>query len=141
MATLIFNSCIDDVAKNNIDFGVDTFYLMITNGFPGSKSGQTKRSDITNEITASGTYSAGGGAITATLVKNDGDNTITVTFGNKVWSGVTGVYDGGVIYKYRGGAAAADELVAYIDFGSSASVTNGVLTVTFTSPLTFSNPN
>lgn len=140
MASLVFNSCVEDVAKGRIDFATDTFYLMVTNGFPAGKSTQSRRSDVTNEISASGTYALGGGLITSTFVRNDGNDTITVTFGNKAWSGVTTVYDGAVIYKYRGGAASADELVAYLDFGGTASVSAGTLTVTMTTPLTFANP-
>lgn len=141
MATLVFNSCIADVAKGNIDFDTDTFYVMVCNGFAASKSLHSKRSDVLNEIAASGNYTSGGSSTTVTVTKNDSLNTITVAFSNKIWTGVTTSFDSAVIYKHRGGAASADELVLYLDFGGTQSVSNGEITITFLTPLTFSNPN
>lgn len=141
MATLVFNSCVDDVAKGNIDFNTDTFYVMVCNGFIGSKTAHSKRSDVTNEIGNSGTYASGGSSTTVTVTRNDGNNTITVAFSNKSWTGVTASFDGAVVYKRRGGAASADELVLFLDFGGTQSVSSGEITITFLTPLIFSNPN
>lgn len=51
----------------------------------------------------------------------DGDDIVTPTF--------TGNPRYGVLYKDRGGAASADELIGYVDFGSPQSVVNGTLTI------------
>jgi hypothetical protein len=44
-----------------------------------------------------------------------------------------------VIYKHRGGASTADELVGYVDFGADIASTAGNFAVTFSTPLTIQN--
>jgi len=44
-----------------------------------------------------------------------------------------------VVYKSRGGASSADELVCYLDFGSDVVSTNGTFSVSVTSPLRIQN--
>lgn len=77
--------------------------------------------DATNELAASGNYTAGGNTIAnrtsgytagTNVQKLDGDD---VTFTALTPSAA---FRYGVIYKDRGGAASADELIAYIDFGA-----------------------
>jgi len=61
------------------------------------------RSDVTNEVTGTG-YSAGGQALAS----------VTVTY---------------VVYRARGGASSADELLCYVDFGTDVSSTGGPFTI------------
>ncbi len=126
MASLVYNSCIRDAVTGAIDFDTDTFKMMlVTSSYTASKA-HDKRDDITNEVTGTG-YTAGG--------NNDVEISFTVTS----WTSATITARAGVIYKSRGGASSADELVGYVDFGSDVSSTNGTFAVTVSSPLKFQN--
>lgn len=140
MASLIYNSFLDDLARGNIDMDTDTFKLMlVTSSYIPNKDTDLKRSAVTNEVGASGTYSAGGGVITCTVAKDTVNDRVTFTFGNISFTSATISAAGGVIYKSRGGLATADELVAYVDFGGTITSTASTFAVTFTNPLTLQN--
>ena len=94
------------------------------------------RSDIANEVAASGTYATGGAAVTCTVSAVDtANNRVSVTFGNPApFTGATISAVGAWIYKAVG-TAATDELVTYVDFGSTITSTAGTFTVTLSTPL------
>lgn len=139
MPSLIYNSCIDDVARGAIDFDTDTFkFMLVTSAYTPDKDAHLKRSSVTNEVAGTG-YTAGGVAVTATVTKDTANDRVDVTFANPSWSTATLTARAGVIYKSRGGAATADELVAYVDFNSDIVSTAATFNVTFTSPLRFQN--
>jgi hypothetical protein len=123
MASFIYNSCIDDLARGAIDFDTDTFKLMlVTSSYTANKDTHLKRSSVTNEVSGTG-YTAGGAATACTVAKNTTDNRVTLTFAAVTFATSTITARGGVIYKSRGGADTADELVAYVDFGGNVSST------------------
>lgn len=67
MASLIYNSAIDDMAKGAIDFDTDTFkVLLVTSSYSPNKDTHTKRSDVTNEVSGTG-YTAGGATSACTV--------------------------------------------------------------------------
>lgn len=138
MASLVYNSCIDYVCKGSIDFDTDTFKMMlVTDAYTPSKS-HDFRNDVTNEVTGTG-YTTGGNAATPTVTKDNTNNRVDVSWTITSWTSSTITARAGVIYKSRGGASSADELVGYIDFGSDISSTSGTFSVTITSPLRFQN--
>lgn len=94
------------------------------------------RNDIVNEVAASGSYVAGGAAVTCTVGAVDATNNRTpVTFGNPAaFTGATISAVGGWIYKAVG-TAATDELVSYVDFGGTITSTAGTFTVTLSTPM------
>jgi hypothetical protein len=139
VASLIFDSCVDDCARGAIDFDTDTFYAMlVTSSYTPDKATHIKRSDVTDEVIGAG-YTAGGSASAVTVTKDTTNHRVTVAFANVVWPASTITAKAAVLYKRRGGAASADELVAYVDFGASVSSTSGNFTVTFSTPLTLQN--
>lgn len=139
MASLIFNSCLDDLARGAIDFDTDSFKVMlVTATYAPDKDAHTKRSDVTNEVTGAG-YTAGGVATTVTVTKDTANDREDIAFSNPSWPAATITARGAVIYKSRGGLASADELIAYVDFGADISSTGGTFAVSFTSPLRFQN--
>lgn len=139
MATLIFNSFLDDLNKGNINPNADTFKLMLTTAtYTPNKDTHTKRSDVTNEVTGTG-YTGGGSATTVTVTKDTANDRVDLSFSNVTWPTATITARQGVIYKSRGGAASADELVAVVDFGADVTSSGGNFQVTFTSPLRFQN--
>ena len=138
MASLIYNSCIDYVCKGSIDFDTDTFKMMlVTSSYTPSKS-HDFRDDVTDEVTGTG-YTTGGNAATPTVTKDNTNNRVDISWTITSWTSSTITARAGVIYKSRGGASSADELVGYVDFGSDVSSSSGTFSVTITSPLRFQN--
>lgn len=130
MASLIFNSGLDDAVRGNIDFDTDSFKAMlVTSTYSPNKDTHTKRSDVTNEVVGSG-YTAGGTAASVTVTKDTANDRIDIELGAVSWNPATITARGAVYYKSRGGAASADELVAYIDFGSDITSTAGNFSLT-----------
>lgn len=138
MASLIYNSCLDDTVKGAIDFDTDTFkMILVTSSYTAAKT-HAKRSDVTNEVSGTG-YTTGGNAAAATCTKDNTNNREDITFAITSWTTATITARAGVIYKSRGGLASADELVAYVDFGTDVTSTAGTFSVTISSPLRFQN--
>jgi hypothetical protein len=129
VASLIFNSAIDDMARNNIDFDTNSFKaLLVTSAFTPNKDTHDKRDDVTNEVTGTG-YTAGGVATVCTVTKDTATDRVTLSFAAVSWASSTITARGLVYYKSRGGASSADELVAYNDFGSDVSSSGGTFSV------------
>lgn len=140
MASLIYNSCIDDLARGAIDFDTDTFYLMlVSSAYVPDKDAHDKRNHVTNEVAASGSYAAGGAATAVTITKDTVNDRVDISFGGVSFTSTTITARAGVIYKRRGGTATQDELIAYVDFGGDISSTGGNFAVVFNSPLRFQN--
>jgi hypothetical protein len=126
MASLIYNSALEDEANGAINFGSDTFYAMlVTSSYTPDKDTHLKRSSVTNEVAASGGYVAGGFAATVTVTKDTVNDRVNISLGAISIPSATITARAAVYYKHRGGASSADELVAYIDFGGDIVSTNG----------------
>lgn len=139
MASLVYNSCIRDAIVGNIDFDNDSFKMMlVTSSYSPAKS-HSKRSDVTNEVTGTN-YTSGGNACTVSVAAVDNvNNDVEISFTVTSWTSASITARGGVLYKSRGGASSADELVGYVDFGQDVTSTNGTFAVTVSSPLKFQN--
>ena len=138
MASLIYNSCIDDMARNAIDFDTDSFKVMlVTASYSPDKDAHLKRSSVTNEISGTG-YTAGGVSAAVTVTKDTSNDKVTIEFAAVSWPSSTITARGAVYYKARGGASSADELVAYNDFGSNITTSNGTFSLA-ASTLTLQN--
>jgi hypothetical protein len=129
MASLIYNSAIDDMARNNIDFDTNTFKAMlVTSSYTPNKDTHDFRNDVTNEVTGTG-YTAGGVTTACTVTKDTANDRVTLQFAAVSWATSTITARALVIYKSLGGASSADALVAYNDFGSDVSSTAGTFSV------------
>jgi len=129
MASLIYNSAIDDMARGAIDFDTDTFKaLLVTSSYTPNKDTHDKRDDVTNEVTGTG-YTAGGVTSACTVTKDTANDRVTLQFAAVSWATSTITARALVIYKSLGGASSADALVAYNDFGSDVSSTAGTFSV------------
>lgn len=137
MASLNYLSMIEDMAKGAIDFDTDSFKLMLVNSsYSPNQVTHDRRDDVTNEVTGTG-YTAGGAAATVTVTKLTGDNAVEVEIANVSWPTSTITARGAVLYKARGGASSADELVCYFDFGSDKTSTGATFTFSQTAPIIF----
>lgn len=129
MASLIYNAAIDELARGDIDFDSNTFKAMlVTSSYTPNKDTHEFRDDVTNEVTGTG-YTAGGATSTVTVTKDTANDKVTIQFGAVSWASSTITARALVIYKSRGGASSADELVAYNDFGSNVSSSGGTFSV------------
>lgn len=131
MSSLIYTSVLRDTSVGSVDFDTDTFYVMATTGSYSPSKNDTKRSDVTSEVTGTG-YTAGGNAVTVTVNAVDTtNNRVDITLGGTTWPGSTiSNAQCFVYYKRRGGAASADELVAVVDNVTPVSTSSGTLTLT-----------
>ncbi len=137
MSSLIYDSYFRDNSQGAIDTDNDTFKMMlVTSSYSPSKS-HAKRSDITNEVSGTG-YASGGSTVTLTGSLSGSDRW-DITIGNVSWGSSTITARGAVVYKSRGGASSADELVCYLDFGADITSTSGTFAVTPSSPLRIQN--
>jgi hypothetical protein len=117
MATVLYTSALEDLARGAIDFDTDTFHWMLVgSGYTEDKNAHTKRSQVTNEVSGTG-YSAGGQACTVAVMKDASTSRTTITLGAVAWPASTISARKAICYKRRGGAASADELVCCVDFG------------------------
>lgn len=132
MADVIFNSFKRDIMNGSIDLDTDAINIMlVTSAYVPDQDAHTKRSDITGEVVGAG-YSAGGQALAGKTVTGDNtDNEGVFDANDPAWAASTITARGAVLYKARGGAATADELIAYLDFVTDKISTAGTFTVQF----------
>ncbi len=140
MASLIFNSAVRFIATGVIDLDTDSFKVMlVTSSYTPDKDVDDFRNDVTNEVSGTG-YTAGGAAVVATVAAVDTTNDrVDVTFATTTWTTATITARAAVIYKVRGGASSADELVCYVDFLADKTSSGGDFVATFTTPLRLQN--
>jgi hypothetical protein len=128
MASLIYNSAIDDIVRGAIDADTDTFKAMlVTSSYTPNKDTHDKRDDVTNEATGTG-YTAGGVTCACTVTKDTANDKVTLSFAAVSWASSTITARALVIYKSTG-TSSTDALVAYNDFGSNVSSTGGTFSV------------
>lgn len=130
MADVIYNSFKRDIMNGSIDLDTDTIKVMlVTSTYTPDQDAHTKRSDITNEVSGTG-YSAGGAALANKVVSVDNtDNEGVFDADDLTWASSTITARGAVLYKSRGGASTADELICYIDFTTDKSSSSGNFTI------------
>lgn len=139
MASINYNKMVHALATGAIDFDTDAFKMMlVTSTYTPDKDAHEFRDDVTNEVSGTG-YTAGGAAVTLNVTRVDANDRTEIDFDDVTWSAATITARGAVIYKSRGGASSADELVGYIDFGEDKVSSGGDFVVTNTTPLYLSN--
>jgi hypothetical protein len=132
MANVVFNSFKRDNAISNINLLTDTIKLMlVTSAYTPNQDTHTKRSDVTNEVVGSG-YTAGGVTLAnKTVTQNNATNAADFDADDITIPSATITARGAVLYKSRGGASSADELIGYLDFGSDITSTAGNFVINF----------
>jgi hypothetical protein len=132
MANVIFNSFKRDIATAGIGLDTSTIKMMlVTSAYVPNQDTHSKRSDVTNEIVGTG-YTAGGVTLAnKTLTVNNTTNLAIFDADDITIPNATITARAGVLYKSRGGASTADELIAYLDFNSDITATAGNFVITF----------
>ena len=136
--SLTYTSLYYDICTGAVDLDTDTFkMLLVTSSYTAAKT-HDRRNDITNEVSGTG-YTAGGNAVTVTVAQDNTNSRVTVDFTVTSWTSSTITARAGVIYKSRGGASSADELVCYLDFGADVSSSAGTFAVLVADPMVLQN--
>jgi hypothetical protein len=132
LANVIYNSFKRDIQDGNIDLDSDTIRVMlVTSAFTPDQEAHTKRSDITNEVP--GTNYTAQALANKSVAADNTDNEGAFDADDVTWANSTITARGAVLYKSRGEAASADELIMYIDFGSDQISSSGNFTITWNS--------
>ena len=118
MASVVYDSFLADVFSGAANTSHSYKALLCTSSYAENRATHTKRSDVTNEVAASGGYTAGGVAVTLTASLNTTTHKLTLTIGSATWSSSTITARKLVVYRARGGASSADELVCCVDNGT-----------------------
>lgn len=121
------------LVTGQIDADTDTFKVLLTTStYVPDQDAHDFRDDVTNEITGTG-YTAGGLTLAGVSVTYDAaSNEVRLLWNDASWSSASFTARNAVVYKSRGGAASADELLFYIDFGADQTVSSGTFTLDFT---------
>lgn len=119
---------LDHLADADIDWVADTIHLaLLTSAYtPDTDTHDTFADVDTNEVSGAG-YTAGGEPLAnKTRTTNTGTNTTTLDADDVTFDPDSGTPRYGVIYKKRGGAASADELIGLVDFGENVPTSGGL---------------
>jgi hypothetical protein len=116
----LYPSFFNDVMSGNISLSADTIKMMLSTSSYTYSAAHDKRNDITNEVSATG-YTTGGAELGSKTVGTVGAGVFDAA--DVSWSASTITARYGVLYKSRGGASSADELICLIDFGADVSST------------------
>ena len=132
MPNAIFNSFKRDIANGSINLATDAVKIMLVgSAYTPNIDTHTKRSDVTNEVSGAG-YTAGGIAlVNKTVTMNTTSDKGVFDADDLTISNATITARGAVLYKARGGASSADELIAYLDFGADITSTAGNFNIAF----------
>lgn len=130
MADVIYNAFKKYLMNGAVDLDTDSIKCMlVTSTYAPNQDTHSFRSDVTNEVSGTG-YTAGGSALTTKAVTQDNTgNTGVFDADDVTWSTSTITARGAVLYKSRGGASSADEIIAYFDFTADKSSSAGNFTI------------
>lgn len=111
--------------------GGATFKIaLLTNAYTPDQDAHDFLDDVSAyEVSASGSYAAGGAALTTSDPTVDAaSNETRMDAADVSWTSFTGTARYAVIY-YATGTASTSNLIAYIDFGGDVSATNGTFAI------------
>lgn len=124
-----------NMAKGLIDLDTDTFKIMLTTStYTPVKDTHDFRDDVTNEVSGTG-YTVGGATLAGVSVTYDAaTDQVQISWTDPTWPTSTITARTAVIYKSRGGASSADELLAYCTEAGDIVSTGGTFTVDLPAP-------
>jgi hypothetical protein len=126
MADIVYNSFLADVFAGNCNTTHTYKGMLVTSAYTENRATHTKRSDVTGEVSGTG-YTAGGNAVTLSVAVNNTTNVLTLTIGAVSWPSSTITARKLIVYRARGGASSADELVCCVDNGADLVSSNTTL--------------
>jgi hypothetical protein len=114
-----------------IDWDTDTVKVTLhTSAMTPNQDTWDFYDDVTNELATAGGYTAGGLSLTnKTRTYDTATNEVRLDADDPSWTSATFTCRYAVFRKARGGAASADELIGYINFGADETVASGTFTI------------
>ena len=131
----VYGPAVEFMNEGSIDIDTDTFKILLTTSvYTPDQDVHNFRDDVTNEVVGTG-YVAGGNTLAGgTFAYDAGTNEYRIAWTSSTWAASTITARTAVIYKSRGGAASADELLAYCTEATDITSTADTFTVTLPSP-------
>jgi hypothetical protein len=127
MASVIYDSFIADVFAGTCTTASSYKGMLVTSSYTEDRGAHSKRSSVTNEVAASGGYTAGGVALTLSASLNTTTHILTLTIPTATWTSSTITARKLIVYKTTG-TAANDCLVACIDNGADLVSSSSTMT-------------
>lgn len=136
MASKLYGSFLVKALNKEIDWDTDTIKVaLLTNAYTPNQDTHDYFDDVSsNEVAATGGYSAGGNTLAnKTITYDSGTNVIKLDADDVTWSTSTITARYAVVYDASPATNATRPLIGYVDFGSDQSSTNGNFTITWDS--------
>lgn len=132
--TTFYNSYKKALFDKSIDHVNDTIKMaLVTSSYTPNYDSHDFFDDVTSEVSASGTYSAGGISLSSkTTTQDNTDNEGVFDAADPSVTSATITARGAVIYKSTG-TASTSPLICYIDFGENKTSASGTFGVTLNS--------
>jgi hypothetical protein len=116
MASIVYDSFLADVFAGNCTTASTYKAMLVTSGYTEDRGAHSKRSSITNEVTSSTGYTAGGNTVTLSATLNTTTHKLTLTIPTTSWASSSITARKLIVYRSTG-TAANDNLVCCIDNG------------------------
>lgn len=129
----MFGQALKSALEKKIDWVNDTIKVSLhTSSFVPDQDTMVYQSSLTNECAATGNYATGGATLaTKALTYTAGTNVIMLDADDVQWANSTITAAFAVIYDSTPGSAAANPLIAWVDFGGNQSSSSGNFTITW----------
>lgn len=131
VAHLVYGLAQDHMLNAMIDWTADTIKVALTTSTeaPDQDADDFWNDAEGNEISGTG-YTAGGFTLTTpTRGYTSGTNVLKLDADDAAWTSASFTARNAHVYKDRGGATTADELISYITFGADETVAAGTFTI------------
>jgi hypothetical protein len=116
MASIVYDSFLSDVFAGNCTTASTYKAMLVTSSYSEDRGAHSKRSSITNEVTSSTGYTAGGNTVTLSASLNTTTHKLTLTIPTTSWASSSITARKLIVYRSTG-TAANDNLVCCIDNG------------------------
>lgn len=133
VTAFVYGAFIDHLAQKRIDLDTDTVKVALTtSAYTPAQDTHDYFNDITNELAATGGYTAGGATLgSVTWAYTAGTNTWKFDAADTTWAAATFTARYAIIYVETAGAASTDPLIAYVDFGADVAATAAEFKITW----------
>lgn len=126
----IYTGFLQSLANKEINLSSDTLKVMLcTSAYTPDQNAHRYKSSVTNEIAATGGYTAGGLALTSVTVTG-ASKVLTLDSADPSWASSTITARYAVFYDSTPSTDATRPLISYVDFGADVISTGGPFTIT-----------
>lgn len=127
---LVYGLAMDHFLDADIDWTADTIKASLHSAYTVDQDAHDFWNDVeSTEITGTGYTGNGATLASTTRGYTAGTNVLKLDAADTAWTTATFSATDAVVYKDRGGATTADELISAIDFGATESVSAGTFTL------------